>query len=45
MAGADAGLGVDGLSAMVLPTVALVSALVLLAASGSPDLRTPGSTA
>ena len=39
MAGADVGLGVDGLSAMVLPTVAVVSALVLLAASGSPDLR------
>ena len=40
MAGAEVGLGVDGLSAMVLPTVAVVSALVLLAASGSPDLRT-----
>ena len=40
MASSDLGLGVDGLAAMVLPTVAVVSALVLLASSGTPDLRT-----
>ena len=40
MAGADLGLGVDGLAALVLPAVAVVSALVLLAATGSPALRT-----
>lgn len=40
MAGADLGLGVDGLAALVLPAVAVVSALVLLAASGTPALRT-----
>ena len=40
MAGSDLGLGVDGLAALVLPAVAVVSALVLLAASGTPALRT-----
>ena len=40
MAGADLGLGVDGLAALVLPAVAVVSALVLLAATGTPALRT-----
>ncbi len=40
MAGSDLGLGVDGLSALVLPAVAVVSALVLLAATGTPALRT-----
>ena len=40
MAGAELGLGVDGLAALVLPTVAVVSALVLLAATGTPALRT-----
>ncbi|CAN5546323.1 hypothetical protein BH10ACT10_BH10ACT10_00910 [soil metagenome] len=40
MAGADLGLGVDGLAALVLPTVAVVSALVLLAAAGTRELRT-----
>jgi len=40
MAGSELGLGVDGLAALVLPTVAVVSALVLLAASGTPELRT-----
>lgn len=40
MAGAELGLGVDGLAAMVLPPVAVVSALVLLAATGTPELRT-----
>lgn len=40
MAGADLGLGVDGLAALVLPAVTVVSALVLLAASGTPALRT-----
>ena len=40
MAGAELGLGVDGLAALVLPTVAVVSALVLLAACGTPALRT-----
>ena len=40
LAGADLGLAVDGLGALVLPTVAVVSLLVLLAAAGSADLRT-----
>lgn len=40
MAGAELGLGVDGLAALVLPTVAAVSALVLLGAIGVPELRT-----
>ncbi len=40
LAGADLGLAVDGLAALVLPTVAVVSLLVLVAASGSADLRT-----
>jgi len=40
MAGAELGLGVDGLAALVLPAVAVVSALVLLAATGTPELRT-----
>ena len=40
LAGADLGLAVDGLAALVLPTVAVVSLLVLLAAAGSADLRT-----
>ena len=40
MAGADLGLGVDGLAALVLPAVAVVSALVLLGATGVPELRT-----
>jgi NADH-quinone oxidoreductase subunit L len=40
MVGSELGLGVDGLAALVLPTVAVVSALVLLAASGTPELRT-----
>ncbi|MEO7421405.1 MAG: proton-conducting transporter membrane subunit [Ornithinibacter sp.] len=37
MAGADVGLGVDGLAAVVAPMVAVVAALVLLA--GSADVR------
>ncbi len=41
MAGSELGLRVDGLAALVLPTVAVVSALVLLAATGTPELRTP----
>ena len=40
LAGADLGLAVDGLAALVLPTVAVVSLLVLLAAAGSSELRT-----
>ena len=40
MAGAELGLRVDGLAALVLPAVAIVSALVLLGATGIPDLRT-----
>ena len=40
LAGADLGLAVDGLAALVLPTVAVVSLLVLVAAAGSSDLRT-----
>lgn len=40
MAGSELGLGVDGLAALVLPAVAVVSALVLLAATGTPALRT-----
>ncbi|MGA8986523.1 NADH-quinone oxidoreductase subunit L [Aeromicrobium sp.] len=40
MAGAELGLGVDGLAAMVLPAVAVVSTLVLLASTGTPELRT-----
>ena len=40
MAGAELGLGVDGLTALVLPAVAVVSALVLLSAAGTPALRT-----
>jgi len=40
MAGAELGLRVDGLAALVLPAVAVVSALVLLAATGTPELRT-----
>lgn len=40
MADAELALAVDGLAAVVLPMVAVVSALVLLAASGSPELRT-----
>ena len=40
LAGAELGLRVDGLAALVLPTVALVSALVLLASAGTPALRT-----
>ena len=40
MAGSELGLRVDGLAALVLPTVAVVSALVLLAATGTPELRT-----
>ncbi len=40
MAGSDLALAVDGLAAPVLPTVAVVALLVLLAATGSPDLRT-----
>ena len=40
MAGAELGLGVDGLAALVLPAVAVVSALVLLAATSTPALRT-----
>ena len=40
MAGAELGLGVDGLAALVLPAVAVVSALVLVAATGTPALRT-----
>ncbi len=40
MAGADLALGVDGLAALVLPAVAVVSVLVLLAATGTPELRT-----
>ena len=40
MAGADLGLGVDGLAALVLPAVGVVAVLVLLAASGTPELRT-----
>ena len=40
MAGAELGLGVDGLAAMVLPAVAVVSALVLLGSTGTPALRT-----
>ncbi len=40
LAGAELGLRVDGLAALVLPTVAVVSALVLLASVGAPTLRT-----
>ncbi len=40
MAHAELALGVDGLAALVLPSVAVVSALVLLAAAGTPELRT-----
>ncbi len=40
MAGSELGLAVDGLAALVLPTVAVVAALVLLAATGTPELRT-----
>lgn len=40
MAGSDLGLAVDGLAALVLPAVGLVSALVLVSSTGSPDLRT-----
>ncbi len=40
MAGSDLGLAVDGLAALVLPAVGLVSLLVLLSSTGSPDLRT-----
>ncbi len=40
VAGAELGLSVDGLAALVLPTVTVVSALVLLAAAGTPELRT-----
>ncbi len=40
VAGADLALGVDGLAAPVLPTVAIVSLLVLLSSTGSRDLRT-----
>ncbi len=39
MAGAELGLAVDGLVALVLPTVAVVAALVLLSATGSLELR------
>ncbi len=40
MAGAELGLGVDGLAAVVLPAVAAVSVLVLLAATGTVELHT-----
>ncbi len=40
MAGTELGLAVDGLAAVVLPAVAVVSALVLTAATGTPELRT-----
>ena len=40
MAGSDLALAVDGLAAPVLPTVAVVSWLVLLASTGSRELRT-----
>ena len=40
MAGTDMALGVDGLAALVLPAVAVVAALVLVAATGTPELRT-----
>ena len=40
VAGTDLGLAVDGLAALVLPAVAVVSALVLLSATGTPHLRT-----
>ncbi len=40
LAGSDLSLAVDGLAAAVLPAVVLVSALVLLSATGSPGLRT-----
>ena len=40
MAGSDLGLTVDGLAALVLPAVGLVSLLVLVSASGSAGLRT-----
>ncbi len=40
VAGADLSLAVDGLAAPVLPTVALVSLLVLVSATGSHELRT-----
>ncbi len=40
MAGSDLALEVDGLAAAVLPTVAIVSLLVLLSSTGNPDLRT-----
>ncbi len=40
MAGSDLSLGVDGLAAVVLPTVAVVSWLVLSASTGTPALRT-----
>ena len=40
MARSELGLGVDGLAALVLPAVAVVAALVLLAAAGTPELRT-----
>ena len=40
MAGAELGLGVDGLAALVLPAVAVVSVLVLLSSAGTPELRT-----
>lgn len=40
MAGSDLALAVDGLAAPVLPTVAVVAALVLLVSTGSGELRT-----
>lgn len=40
VAGAELGLAVDGLAALVLPTVATVSALVLIFSIGTPALRT-----
>lgn len=40
MAGADVGLAVGAAGLVVLPTVTVVSLLVLLAATASPDLRT-----
>lgn len=40
VAGAELGLAVDGLAALVLPAVAVVSALVLASSTGTPELRT-----
>lgn len=40
MAGSELALGVDGLAAVVLPAVAVVSVLVLISSTGTPALRT-----